>query len=452
MLGAVSKIDRKRLVEKLRRGKLGRSERGALWGTACAKYGYRWADDFKSTRLSPGHTTFAIDDSNAATIRKIFEWADQGKAIRWIARQLDAEHATTPSQAAQVQGHAGERTVSENWRHVTVLRILSDPAYCGHFEVNRRKFEYQHRKNKLSGFMEKKLVVSERDQSERIAVPCPAIVPLDQWERVQAMLANNKKEGRPPVDPEDAVMRGHVFCRCGRRMTLTHPKSAGTYVYVCPARKSAALADACPYGETSIRAYIVNAAGMEVATTLVMFRDKLQALYAERFAGQNDEPLQRIVDGLGALIERKTRARDNYVASIGDISDAASRKVLTDKIEECAREIKEATAQLKEARSKLDGQEQHKATFMATISRLSLFPLDKMDEMSVDDKRFLLSLGGVKVTVEKPGEPVKVDTTDGWEPPVQMYKHSDGSINVFERLIVNYRLAADLEKSGSILL
>jgi hypothetical protein len=195
----------------------------------------------------------------------------------------------------------------------------------------------------------------------------------------------------------------------------------------------------------------VNAAGIEIAATLVMFRKKLQTLYEERFAGQNDEPLQRIVDGLTTLIERKTKARDNYLSAVGDTSDADSRRKLLESAEACSREIREATGQLNEARAKLDGQEQHKATFLNTLSRLALFPLDKMDEMTAEDKRFLLDLGGVKVTVEGPGEPVEVDTTDGWEKPVTMYRHSDGSLNHFERLRAAFNLRADSE-SGSILL
>jgi DNA invertase Pin-like site-specific DNA recombinase len=232
MLGAAGKVERRRISQRMSRGKVDRSQRGALYGAGVAKFGYKWADDTPG-----GHTAWLLDEQSAETVRRIFDWFDNGKGARWIARQLNSEGVPTPSRTTERQGHIGNRKVSDVWQHWPIMSILGEPAYCGKMDAYRRQVSWDYIKNPSTDIMEKKKVVTKRDETDpaRIALECPAIVSVEQFQRVQLTLQSHKrKEGRPPLDPEEAVMRGHVWCKCGRKMVLVRT-SKGYYVYRCRA-------------------------------------------------------------------------------------------------------------------------------------------------------------------------------------------------------------------------
>jgi DNA invertase Pin-like site-specific DNA recombinase len=84
MFGVADGLERKHVVERMLRGKIGRSQRGGLYGAANAKYGFRWVDDTPGERK-----TFEIDPANAETVRRIFDWFDNGKSIWWIYRRAE---------------------------------------------------------------------------------------------------------------------------------------------------------------------------------------------------------------------------------------------------------------------------------------------------------------------------------------------------------------------------
>jgi hypothetical protein len=88
-------------------------------------------------------------------------------------------------------------------------------------KVFKVEVTHPYKKNGQTGVMEKKTVVREREQGS-VTLPestCPAIVSPEQWERVQTL--GRVKEGRPTLDPEATLFRGHVHCACGRKMTCT---------------------------------------------------------------------------------------------------------------------------------------------------------------------------------------------------------------------------------------
>ena len=399
ILGAASSVERRRTVGRMQRGKVDRAKRGALYGCSNPKFGYRWEDD------TPGQRTrFAVDEHHADTVRRIFEWADNGKGLRWIAKQLNLKGVPTPSQAAMMQGHAGTRVVSRIWRHSSVQRILEDPAYIGRMEAYRRQQSQEYVKNPTTGIMENKLVISERDLNDpnRIALACPAIVPVDQWKRVQVTLAGNKnKEGQPPRDPETAMMRGHVFCKCGRRMSMVRLHQS--YVYKCNARGSVNSdpSISCPYGEHGVVATIVNQFTLEDVSKVIAKRGLLRQLLEQKF--EDDKPLRQIAESLTRLVQRKRSERDNYLAGLGVAQNATVVQSLVELVEKCTKEIEEAGAKIAEANMRLNSIDQHKAAFERTIALLEQWPADALYDLSPEERRRLFRQIGLKVVVSPAG-------------------------------------------------
>jgi site-specific DNA recombinase len=437
MLGLSSQMERRRSVGRMQRGKKDRSNAGALYGCPNAKFGYRWADDFKSSKGAPGHTRYEIDNEAAEVVQRIFELAASGKGIRWIARLLNAERVPTPSQTAAAQGHIGGRHVGDMWRHVGLMKMLQDPAYCGQMQAYKRQSSHSFVKNPTTGIMEKKLVVTERDVSERIPLSedtCPALVPVDQWEKVQAILAGNKqKEGRPPRDPEMAMMRGYVYCKCGRRMGLTLQRT-GVYNYRCPNRPSMAPDPerACPHGDQAIRASVINRFVLVDVSKEIAKRGLLRKLLEQKFA--DDKPLRQITENLQALIDRKTTEREKYVVAIGTAQDATVVKALVEKAEACAKEISEATAYMTEAKLELLSIDRHNTAVERAITLFEQWPSNGLYAVTPAERRRLFSQIGLKVTVAPAGQAAAHKGAERLSATFEIQEDLTGSDTIFSMM------------------
>jgi hypothetical protein len=442
MFGVADGLERKHVVDRLQRGKRDRVERGAQPGSTNPKFGFRYLDDFKSTKDAPGRTTYAIEETSAAIVRDIFNWkTEQGKSARWIARQLNLLHQPTPATQAQLLGHG--RLTGDEWHHNMVRRILQDRAYIGEMEVFRTHKNKQHVKNG-DGIMEKKTVRRDTAADARMSVPCPAIISVEQWERAQQPTV---KEGHPvTIAPEDAVMRGHVWCKCGRRMRM-YRNERGTYVYVCSARTgdSTSLKHVCPFGNQSIRAHIVNAEGIEAARNIALRRGLLREFLNKEV--HEDEALRRVTDGLVALVERKTAERDNYFGGIGGAQNATVRQRLLELADKCSQEIEDAQVKIAENRKQLDSIDQQHASFEHTVRKLETYDPEVVATLPVEEKRSLLDLIGLVATVgpRRPKELVKVGGR-----LEKMYRDQDGTLHSHERLDFTYKLQGTVETCGTV--
>jgi site-specific DNA recombinase len=401
-LGAASAIERRRVVDRLARGKMSKAKgRGELSAAANAKYGYRLAED---------RTSYLLEDETAETVRRIYAWAEQGHSMRWIAKRLNAEGVPTPGQWAARHGHPRHDrdgvlvAVGEKWRHEQVRRILEDSAYCGRMQVYKLEVTHPYVKNPTTGIMEKRQRVRERE--EPVTLPertCPAIVSVEQWERVQAGVATRVKEGRPPLDAEEALFRGHVFCACGRKMLLVRLTS-GAYIYVCNRRAALATdaSHACPYGDLSIRARLVNVVGENALKTMLEHREDLARILEARMEGARDETLERVTANLQEIVAQKTAQRDRYQKAIGTATDDAFIAKLVADAEALSREIREYEAEIAENKTRLDSLESQRNQFAYVLDHLDAYRIRyvRSDEPpSPEDLRFLADLVGLKLIV-----------------------------------------------------
>ena len=230
---------------------------------------------------------------------------------------------------AERQGHAGDRKVSDAWRHMAILRILQDSAYIGKLEAFKRQFYYDHIKNRDTGIMEKKQVFRIRDKKDEkwSALCCPAIVSEAQWNRVQARLATNvdTREGRPTLDPEVTMARHFVYCKCGQRMTMVHHKKHH-YAYKCPLSKAKHPESSivCPYGDMTVYALVVNEFVMDEVSTMLSKKGELRKLIARK--AQDDAPLRNIVDNLTEIVKRKTDEREQFLEGLRTAKSSGSDK------------------------------------------------------------------------------------------------------------------------------
>jgi hypothetical protein len=152
-----------------------------------------------------------------------FAWKDGGLSIvekeaqvRRLAFDVFAELKNKAVVAKQMNA-AGHRTRrGEQWRDVTVHRLLACTSANGIYALNKTSTNAAGER-------------IERPESEWHFVECPRLVPADLWERVQALLSPEASRP-PPAKAGSHPFTGLLFCQCGSRMNI----SSTGLKFACP--------------------------------------------------------------------------------------------------------------------------------------------------------------------------------------------------------------------------
>ncbi|MBN1584070.1 MAG: recombinase family protein, partial [Anaerolineae bacterium] len=110
-----------------------------------------------------------------------------------------------------------------SWSPSTVRRIISNAVYKGTWYYGKT------RRCKVNG----KTVQVRQPKSDWIAVEVPAIVDEATWEDAQKCLAKNKSMAKRNTR-RNYLLRGMVFCPCGRRWVGRYKNHLKRAYYRCP--------------------------------------------------------------------------------------------------------------------------------------------------------------------------------------------------------------------------
>jgi DNA invertase Pin-like site-specific DNA recombinase len=186
--GTMNAVFLKDLADKTRRGLRGRVEAGCSSGNNA--YGYDVVRAF-APNGEPLHGERAINEDEAAVVRRIFSDYAAGRSPLAIARQLNAEGVPGPRGApwgkSTVNGSAGRGT-----------GILNNELYVGRLVWNRLRYVKDPETGKR---------ISRPNPPEQwvvTEVPALRIVPQDLWDRARARQQRSKRDTRP-----DAEVRGY---------------------------------------------------------------------------------------------------------------------------------------------------------------------------------------------------------------------------------------------------
>ena len=149
-----------------------------------------------------------IVPAEASVVREIFDWADMGRGGRWIVGTLN-ERGTTLRGA--------------KFSNSNLAGILARNQYTG---------TYYDRTVDDDGVVP--------DPQDWIAVPCPVIIELDQFERVAALRASrNPRRTAPHIAAGTTMLTGIARCGmsgCSCGMTVRSGKGGQYHYYVCNGR------------------------------------------------------------------------------------------------------------------------------------------------------------------------------------------------------------------------
>ena len=199
--GAVAEYERTLITERMRRGRQRKLEAGLMLPWTRAPFGYRV--DPERPRDPAG---VRVEAAEAALVREMFAWyAEEAHSFCSLARLLERRGIRTSTGLAR-------------WNLASIRALLTNPAYAGKVYGNR-----WHRR----GTLERRSATapSKRSAMSRVDAPreewilvaeIPPLVSQEQFDRVQARLASNRRFAQRNNKAHPYLLRGLVSCGlCG---------------------------------------------------------------------------------------------------------------------------------------------------------------------------------------------------------------------------------------------
>jgi site-specific DNA recombinase len=297
--GSIAKYERAVTRDRTMRGKRERALSGKIVGGRTA-YGYRYDDG-----------ALVLDEPRASTVRSIYEWFLAGVSIRSIALRLRSLGAPTWG--------------GRSWGHSSVRRILINETYAGvaHYGTLRREGK----------------LLRKRSPEQRITILVPALISREEWDRAQARLAENPQNGRPS---SSYLLRGLLFCTCGRRMS--GEKKRNYRSYRCSGRDALRLGgEACRY---SVNARTLDQVAWSALMAVLTDGDALRALLEKHQAALREASSPERAAQLARDV-RKLKARESRCLELMSDPDLAEdRAAIKAKYLEAQRERRVAESAL----------------------------------------------------------------------------------------------------------
>ncbi len=236
-----------------------------------------------------------IVPAEAAVVREIFEWADQGRGSRWIGKTLNDRGTTL----------RGARFSNGN-----LSGILKREAYAG---------SYHDRTADDDGN------VPERE--DWIAVECPQIVSREKFERVAALRSSRAPtQMAPHVAAGTTLLSGLARCGmpgCGAGMTIgsgTSRSRAKYYYYKCNCRTNVGQKCRCP----NVRREKLDEAVLNAVEKRILGKGRLKQLLSDVLE-LTDQKRQQLEQELTQANTERTRRRTAIDRLLGLIEEGVMK-------------------------------------------------------------------------------------------------------------------------------
>ena len=225
--GLVDSLYLREMASKIKRGLRGQAERG--YATGSVTYGYRSIPEPDPNR--PGEFLgfrLEIDEAEAATIQKVFDWYAAGITLPEILKSLRAGNYPPPR---------GPRAAGE-WERGAVVRLLQNERYTGKAIWGQRRHE------RKPGSRKRVARITPRSEWVVMDRPHLRIVADDLWQRAQARRVataeqNNKRRhsgnlvsGRVGAAHGRGVLTGLMTCGiCGGSISIVSSRVVNGVTY-----------------------------------------------------------------------------------------------------------------------------------------------------------------------------------------------------------------------------
>jgi site-specific DNA recombinase len=216
--GMIAEYERAQILERSRRGKRHRARQGQVSVLSGAPYGYRYV---RKREDMPAF--YEVLDAEADIVRRVYErYTVDGLSIGAIVRELNDDGVPTRKRLSW-------------WERSTVWAILRNPAYIGtacfgktHTAPRQRITRPIRQRGRVGS---RDSAHHERPRIDWIAIPVPALISGETFERAQELLEQNKiLARRRTIAP--SIVQGLVSCsKCGYALSRTSTRSSARKIY-----------------------------------------------------------------------------------------------------------------------------------------------------------------------------------------------------------------------------
>jgi site-specific DNA recombinase len=216
--GMIAEYERAQILERSRRGKRHRAQRGDVNVLSGAPYGYRYVRKTQETAAY-----YEIIEAQAVVVRSVYAWyTSDGLSIAAIVRRLNEQGVPTCKGLSR-------------WERSTVWAMLRNPAYKGLACFGKTKQAERQRITRplrlRGGYAARNSANHERPREEWIEIPVPAIVSETVFDLAQERLQENRRlSSRRTV--EWSIVQGLVSCsKCGYGMCRTSTRTSARKIH-----------------------------------------------------------------------------------------------------------------------------------------------------------------------------------------------------------------------------
>lgn len=271
-----------------------------------------------------GDHQIMIDDVAAPIVRRIFNEYIAGKGFSSIARELNAEGISCPSERRFETGKRKKRKYEKSrWMGKTITYLLTNPIYTGDLEMGKLKTDLCKGMKAEVQKKEDRIVVQNHHE---------AIISHETFEKAQVIYESRREKyvkARASSDTQKnnrkSALAGLLFCGdCKRRMTTHrrtyHNKNSVTYrtYYVCPRSAS--------YGEEDPKKDFIADNIEETVAELIrqhirIFVDATNRMKLVNNNTQADSERKALEEKEDALVSRKNKITEVLAGLYSDFTD-----------------------------------------------------------------------------------------------------------------------------------
>lgn len=375
--GYAAQVEREKIKDRTVRGKRERARAGGL-PTSVKLYGYTT----RKGDVRTGGGKRQIVESEAATVRKMFEWAESGVSLVGIRTKLHEKGILSP-------------LGSEWWGQSQIRRVLHNEAYTG----KTIAFKYASVEPRSASMDKKRYKNTRRElrpESETIELPdvTPALISRSTFESIQRQMQQRKMH--PQCENKNQyLLGGRIFCRtCGH--ALSGEPTHGKRIYRCLGRRHPVPEKRCR--QTSFNADELEAGvWAEVSRVMSNPESVIAELERRKEESQTIGHLEQRLDQLDREVSKLDR---QYNLSV----DAFTEEAIT------MPELKKRKAQTDAKKNELDAERKDIAKKILTARSWNMDPKavddiralaqHELKNFSYEDRRTLLKGLSVKVWVK----------------------------------------------------
>jgi site-specific DNA recombinase len=357
--GMFAEYEKAQLAERYRRGKAWRAKTGSVNVLSGAPFGYRYI------RKTPeSGARYEVVPHEAVLVSEMFRrYAGEGAAIADLRRWLTDQGVRT-------------RTGKERWDRSVIWGMLRNPAYAGTAVFGKTQAVHEpaglNRTARLAGrTVPRQVRVEDRPREEWTAIPVPALVDQDTFDRVQQRLEDNKRfAARNTKVP--SLLQGLAACACCGygyyRTSTTTSSGKKIYYYRCLGSDDYRYHGGRVCGNKPVRADYVDAVVWDHLTGLLADPALIRTEIDRRLErARTSDPVTRKRDRLEQALARTS-------ASIAAMVTAFSEQLITiDELRARMPDLRARETGLKDQIAALDAQAADRDAYLKLADDLQGF-------------------------------------------------------------------------------